>query len=64
MLRGKQATYYDTPESRMEMKKGGAVLVDQPGVMDGLVITANGPPASQSQEFGTAIINTLMTLPW
>jgi len=59
VLKGKKATYYDTPASRMEMKIGGAVLVDRPVVIDGLVITANGPPASQ--EFGTAIVNTLMT---
>jgi protease I len=62
MLRGKQATYYDTPASRMEMKKGGAILVERPVVTDGLVITANGPPASR--EFGAAIVHTLTTFPW
>ena len=61
VLKGKQATFYDTPESRVEMKKGGAIVVGRPVVTDGLVITANGPPASQ--EFAAAIVHILTTFP-
>jgi putative intracellular protease/amidase len=61
VLKGKRATYYNTPESRIEMKKSGAILVDRPVVSDGLIITVNGPPASQ--ELGEAIVHTLTTFP-
>jgi putative intracellular protease/amidase len=43
------------------MKKSGAILVDRPVVSDGLIITVNGPPASQ--ELGEAIVHTLTTFP-
>jgi protease I len=57
ILNGKKATCYESPVSVREMKGGGAVLVNQPVVVDGRIITANGPSASQ--EFADAILRTI-----
>jgi protease I len=61
-LKGKKATYFDSPVSFREMKGGGAVLVNQPVVVDGRIITANGPAASQ--EFADAILRTIAEVEW
>lgn len=55
VLRGKQATSY--PTEREDLLGGGAEYLDQPVVVDGRIVTANGPGAAQ--EFGEALIRLL-----
>jgi len=57
ILRGKKATFFQTPESLAEMKLGGAIITETPIVIDGKIITANGPSAAKA--FGNAIISAL-----
>lgn len=61
-LKGKNATYSETPAAFREMKIGGAVLVNKPVVVDGKIITANGPPASK--KFAAAIVKALTVPEW
>jgi protease I len=62
ILKGKKATYYESPLSFREMKIGGAVITNAPVVKDGRVITANGPSASQ--EFADVIVQALTAVEW
>ena len=62
ILKGKKATYYESPVSFREMKAGGAVLVNKPVVVDGRIITANGPAAAR--EFAEAILRTITEVEW
>ena len=62
ILKGKKATYYESPASFLEMKAGGAVLVNKPVVVDGQIITANGPAAAR--EFAEAILRTIAEVEW
>jgi protease I len=62
ILKGKKATYFDSPTSFREMKAGSAVLVGQPVVTDTRIVTADGPAASKA--FGEAIIKTLTAVKW
>jgi protease I len=62
ILKGKKATHFDSPTAFREMKGGGAVLVNQPVVIDTRIITANGPSASQA--FADAVIKTLTAVEW
>jgi len=57
ILKGKQATCFVSPDSVREMKAGGAVLVITPVVIDGTIITANGPSAAQ--EFAESILKKI-----
>jgi len=57
VLPGVRATCFTTEASRKEMEKGGAVFVDQPVVVSGTIVTANGPPAAR--EFGKALVGVL-----
>ena len=57
VLKGKKATVFYSSESVLEMKAGGAVLVDQPVVVDGRIITANGPAAAN--EFAAEILSAI-----
>ncbi|HUT38724.1 MAG TPA: DJ-1/PfpI family protein [Methanoregula sp.] len=57
VLKGKKATVFYSPASVREMKDGGAVLVDKPVVVDGRIITANGPAAAL--EFAGAILRII-----
>ncbi len=57
ILKGKRATVYPSPASTREMKKAGAVLTDDPVVVDENIITANGPGAAKA--FGEAIVRVL-----
>jgi len=57
ILKGKNATCFESPVSVREMKAGGAVLVHKPVVVDGYIITANGPSASQ--EFAESILKKI-----
>jgi protease I len=62
ILKGKKATYYESPVSFREMKIGGAVITNAPVVKDGRIITANGPPASKA--FADAIVQALTAVEW
>jgi protease I len=57
IIRGRRCTVYPTPESLSEMRKGGGILEELDVIVDGKVITANGPDASY--KFGEAIVNAL-----
>jgi protease I len=57
ILKGKKATFFNSPISLGEMKAGGAVLVDKAVVTDSRIITANGPAAAK--EFAETFIRTL-----
>jgi protease I len=57
ILKGKKATFFNSPISLGEMKAGGAVLVDKAVVSDSRIITANGPAAAI--EFAETFIHTL-----
>ena len=62
ILKGKKATYYESPASFREMKIGGAVITNAPVVKDARIITANGPPASKA--FAAEIIHALTAVEW
>jgi protease I len=62
VLKGKKATYFESPASDFEMKKGGAVIEKAQVITDGRVITANGPLAAK--EFGEAVVNNLTAPGW
>ena len=62
ILKGKKATYFESPASFKEMRIGGAVIVNTPVVRDGRVITANGPSASQA--FADEIVHALTAVEW
>lgn len=57
VLKGKKATVFASPASTYAMKEGGASLQNDPVVVDGKIITANGPAAAKA--FGEAIVSTL-----
>jgi protease I len=57
VLHGTRSTCYATDASKKEMEKGGATFVDQPVVVSGKIVTANGPPAAR--EFGKALVEVL-----
>jgi protease I len=62
ILKGKKATYYDSPVSFREMKAGGAIITNAPVVRDARVITANGPSASKA--FADEIVHALTAVEW
>jgi len=62
ILKGKKATYFNSPLSFREMKAGGAMLVDKPVVTDMRIITANGPAAAK--EFADAVVRALTAVEW
>ena len=57
VIKGLDATVYETPESLAEMKKGGAVFKRADVVVSGKFITASGPHAAD--KFAQAIKNAL-----
>jgi protease I len=57
ILKGKKATFFNSPISLGEMKAGGAMLVDKAVVNDSRIVTANGPAAAA--EFAGIFIRTL-----
>jgi len=60
LLENKRATIWSSPLDKSAikiLKENNAIYVDQPVVLDGKIITANGPLAAQ--EFGQAIVNFL-----
>lgn len=62
ILKGKKATYYESPVSFREMRGGGAILVNQPVVTDARIVTANGPGASRA--FAEAFVRLLTSVDW
>jgi protease I len=62
ILKGKKATYFESPVSFREMKAGGAVLVDEPVVADTRIVTANGPAAAKA--FADTVIKMLTAVEW
>ena len=62
VLKGKHATYSESPASFREMKAGGALIVNKPVVSDGRIVTANGPFAAK--EFAETVIHKLTVEPW
>jgi protease I len=57
VLQGRQATVYQTPQTLEELKKGGARYVARHVVIDGNVVTAEGP--ASARDFGREIIKRL-----
>jgi len=60
VLKGKKATVWSSPMDRGPVKilqNNGAIYEDKPVVVDGKIITGNGPGAAE--EFGQAIIEVL-----
>ena len=62
ILKGKKATYSESPVAFREMKAGGAVLVNQPVVTDTRIVTANGPAAAKV--FADTFIKMLTAVEW
>jgi protease I len=57
ILNGIKTTCFESPVSVREMKAGGAVLVNKPVIVEGRIITANGPAAAK--EFADAILRII-----
>lgn len=58
LLKGKRATVFRTATTIDELKKGGALISDAPVVVDGKIITGEGPEAAR--EFGQRIAESLL----
>lgn len=59
VLEGKRATVYPDARAQVELKRGGATLVDDAVVVEGIVVTARGPEAAPA--FGAALVKLLGT---
>lgn len=59
VLKGRNATVFETPDSLNALRDGGASYVRKDVVVDGRVITASGPAAAET--FGKKIIEALKT---
>ncbi|MCL2141696.1 MAG: DJ-1/PfpI family protein [Methanimicrococcus sp.] len=57
LLKGKSSTIFNAPDAIEEMKKAGAVLVQKGVVVDGHIVTGNGPECAY--EYGEAIVQLL-----
>lgn len=57
LLKGKKVTTFRTPESMEELRAAGGLLKDDPVVVDGMVVTADGPAAAKA--FAEAILKLL-----
>lgn len=57
ILENKEATVWEMPESLKALEEGKARYINKPVVVDGKIITANGPEAAL--EFATTIIEKL-----
>lgn len=57
LLKGKRATVFRTPDSLREMEAGGCALQADHVVVDGRIVTADGPDAAR--EFGRAVLRLL-----
>jgi protease I len=64
VLRGKKATVWSSPLDKNPiriLKNGGAIYKDASVVVDGKIVTANGPEAAK--EFGEALVSLLTRQP-
>ncbi len=61
LLKGRKATVFRTATTITELKKGGALISDAPVVVDGKIITGEGPEAAS--EFGQKIAESLSKQP-
>lgn len=57
VLQGKKATVWEIPESKQALLDGGAQYTGEACVIDGNIVTANGPEAAEA--FGKAIVQTV-----
>jgi protease I len=57
VLQGKKATVWNEDQAIDEIRKGGAIFVSEPVVIDGRFITANGPNAAVA--FGEKIVKAI-----
>jgi protease I len=57
LLRGKHATCWPSPEAIAALKEGGAAYEKARVVVDGRVVTADGPPSAR--DFGEALARVL-----
>ena len=57
LLKGKNSTIFNAPDTIEEMKKAGANLRPEPVIRDGNIVTGNGPECSY--DFGEEIIKLL-----
>ncbi len=57
VLAGRRATVYPAARALLELKRGGAVYVDEPVVRDGMILTASGPEAATA--FGQVLASFL-----
>lgn len=57
VLKGVEATCFETDASRKELEKAGAIFVRKPVVVSGRIVTANGPPAAR--DFGKALVSAI-----
>jgi protease I len=62
ILKGKKATYFESPVSFREMRAGGATLVAEPVVSDTRIVTANGPAAAKG--FADTFIRMITAVEW
>lgn len=60
LLKGKQGTVWEMPESLAALKAGGCEYTGAPVTVDGNIITANGPDAATA--FSEAVIARLKVL--
>ncbi|MFQ5976270.1 MAG: DJ-1/PfpI family protein, partial [Candidatus Hydrothermarchaeales archaeon] len=57
LLEGKKATVFPGQDTFSELKKGGAILVDEGVIATGMLVTGCGPEVSE--EFGRSVVNVL-----
>jgi protease I len=57
VLNGKKATVFETAESKRLFEQEGAIFLKQDVVVDGDIVTANGPEAAE--EFGNELLKLL-----
>ncbi len=57
VLQGRRATVYPADRAILELKRGGATYVAEPVVVDGRIVTADGPEAAAA--FGAALLSQL-----
>ncbi len=57
ILQGKNATVWETPESRAAIEDNGGTFTDKPLTVDCTIVTANGPEAAEA--FGDALIASI-----
>ena len=61
VIRGRRCTVFPTAESLREMEDAGCMLVKDHVVVDGNIVTADGPSAAR--EFGEAVLKLLRAPP-